>query len=72
MVSMPVFRKEECTMPLISNFSAHEADMESVPKEENDQKCPICGEIPEWLYVDEWGDVVGCSECLSVKYLDDM
>lgn len=47
--------------------------MEPVPKEEPDiHKCPICGEIPEWFYIDDWGEIVGCSECLSVKYLDDI
>ncbi|MBO5969259.1 MAG: hypothetical protein J6S14_12265 [Clostridia bacterium] len=47
--------------------------MEPVFQENNEEPvCPICGNPPEWLYVDEWGEVVGCSVCLSVKYLDDM
>lgn len=60
-------------MPLLRNFSSHEVDMEPVFQENNEEPvCPICGNPPEWLYVDEWGEVVGCSVCLSVKYLDDM
>jgi hypothetical protein len=35
------------------------------------QKCPVCGNSwPEKLYVDDWGTVVGCDECISVRYLD--
>ena len=57
-------------MPLLSDFAAHEADMELVPKEIIPDRCPICGEPCEWVYVDEWGDIVGCSECLSVRYVE--
>lgn len=60
-------------MPVLSNFSAHEADMEYVPREDHEENlCPQCHSEPEWFYVDEWGEIVGCSECLSVKYMDDV
>lgn len=58
-------------MPLIEPYEDNmDPDIHEKP---DDGKCPVCGNsYPDWLYVDDWGEVVGCSECLSIKYLDDM
>lgn len=42
-----------------------------VPSSLEREKCPVCGNSwPEKLYVDDWGTVVGCDECISVRCLD--
>lgn len=36
------------------------------------RKCPVCGNNwPEKLYVDDFGEVVGCNDCISTIYLTD-
>ena len=29
--------------------------------------CPICGESCDTIYVDKWGNVCGCDECVSAR-----
>ena len=29
--------------------------------------CPICGSETDEIYVDEAGDIFGCSECVKIK-----
>ena len=44
------------------------------PPEEETYECPVCGaEISPgtYLYLDEYGDVIGCEECVSTKFVDD-
>lgn len=56
-------------MPLIEPYEDNmDPDIHEKP---DDGRCPVCGEYPEWLYVDEWGDVVGCSECLNKIYVGE-
>ena len=28
--------------------------------------CPVCGEVCETFYKDEYGDILGCDECITV------
>lgn len=31
--------------------------------------CPVCGEECETYYVDKFGDIFGCENCVTIKYL---
>ncbi len=47
------------------------------PEEWRDSKkkrvcCPVCGNnLPERLYENDFGDVVGCDECITVKCVSE-
>lgn len=34
---------------------------------EYEPTCPVCGDYCDTVYADIHGDIVGCSECLSMK-----
>ena len=49
-------------------------DMEPVnkPYKLDRPTCPVCGNTyPEVLYKNDYGDVIGCDECVVVQYIDD-
>lgn len=36
------------------------------------KECPVCWSCtPKWLFVDEYGEVVGCNDCLRVEYVGE-
>ncbi len=36
-----------------------------------DPRCPVCGEICEKVYKDQYGEIVGCDECLTEQDASD-
>ena len=56
-------------MPLIEPYEDNmDPDIHEKP---DDGKCPVCGNSrPRFLVIDDWGEVVGCDECLSFRYVD--
>ncbi len=35
-------------------------------------RCPVCyNPEPKWLYVDDYGDVAGCDDCLRVEMVEE-
>ena len=62
-------------MPLISSIAdGHYEDMEPIknPQPIKRKICPVCYNTqPIWLYVDDYGDVVGCDSCLRAEYVGE-
>jgi hypothetical protein len=59
-------------MPIVSTVDTYEDNMDpDIHDEPESGKCPICGQYPEWMYVDEWGEVVGCDLCLKSVYVGE-
>lgn len=58
-------------MPLISSEECIQ-DMKSYNRPLFRKECPVCGNTtPRWLFVDDYGDVVGCDDCLRVEYVEE-
>ena len=59
-------------MPIVSAVEPYEDSMDpEIYDNEYDGRCPICGEKPEWFYIDDWGSVVGCDKCLHERYVGE-
>ena len=39
---------------------------------QEEKRCPVCGRLADEFALDEYGDVVGCRECLIWKYADEV
>lgn len=37
------------------------------PPENDMPRCPVCGEETEIIFIDKYGDVVGCEECVTTR-----
>lgn len=58
-------------MPLISSDECVQ-DMKTSNRFVSRKICPVCGNsTPRWLFVDDYGDVVGCDDCLRVEYMEE-
>lgn len=58
------------TMPIVSTVDPYEDSTDPDMYEyEDDGTCPVCGEEAEWVYIDDWGTVVGCDKCLHERYV---
>jgi hypothetical protein len=44
-------------------------DITNPPEPDKMPVCPVCGEECETYYVDKFGDIFGCENCVTIKYL---
>lgn len=51
---------------LFANDIGHEPRLEP-PDPEPIPVCPICGAETDLYYLDKYGDIVGCSECIETQ-----
>lgn len=59
----PLISSEECVQDMKSS---------NCPDTFFKKTCPVCGNVsPRWLFVDDYGDVVGCDDCLRVEYVEE-
>lgn len=40
--------------------------------EDQEYECPICGELTDFLYVDDDEEIVGCTRCLHLRCAGDV
>lgn len=61
-------------MPLIRCSEIDPSDMKPCrrPDAVYRRRCTVCGNThPKWLFIDSYGDVAGCDDCLCVEYIGE-